>query len=583
MRRSRLAAPLLYLSSLFGLSATGLSAQDAAVDFNKQVKPILESACVNCHNAEKQKGDVALHTLEATLAGEGEEYGAVLVPGEPEKSGLFTTVLLPEDDDYVMPPKGGTLSKAQADVLKHWIAAGAKWPAGVVLEQAPRIDFVKHVQPMLEENCISCHGADEDKGDLRLHTAEVTFGGEDPSIIPFDPENSLSLTLCLLDEDDDDLMPPKKSGGPLSEEQLEQFTLWISQGAVWPEGVVLEAKEKKSNPTNTPDTMDLVQKIHATIVATSLEKAEADMKAYAAQIPKTGVGFEMLAIPGGEFLLGSPEGEADRQPDEGPQVKVKISPFWMGKTEVTWDEYNPFMVTAVGRNKDGSLTDWAPEDPVDNLVSQPTTPYVEMSFGMGTDGYPAISMTQHAANKYCQWLSAQTGHFYRLPTEAEWEYACRAGTTTAYSFGDDVSKLDDYAWHYENSEYQYQPVGQKKPNPWGLHDMHGNVIEWCLDQYSEKDYETMAAAGTPVDPWRKATTLYPRVARGGSWDDDPDALRSAARRKSSDGWKQTDPQLPQSIWYHTDTLWLGFRIVRPLAVPTPEEMYDAWFRGVIED
>jgi len=205
-----------------------------------------------------------------------------------------------------------------------------------------------------------------------------------------------------------------------------------------------------------------------------------------------------------------------------------------------------------------------------------------MSFGMGKDGFPAISMTQHAANKYCQWLSAKTGHFYRLPTEAEWEYACRAGTTTAYSFGDDPSQLDEYAWYDKNSDGKYQKVGKKKPNPWGLYDMHGNVAEWCLDQY-EPNYERFASAMSE-DPWVKSTKGYPQDVRGGSWIDENAALlRSAARRGSDRVWKIQDPQLPKSIWYHTDAQFLGFRIVRPLKVPTPEQLSNYWTSGVQKD
>ena len=206
-----------------------------------------------------------------------------------------------------------------------------------------------------------------------------------------------------------------------------------------------------------------------------------------------------------------------------------------------------------------------------------------MSFGMGKDGYPAISMTQHAANTYCKWLSAKIGQFYRLPTEAEWEYAARAGTKTPYSFGDDPKKLGEYAWYAENSDFKYQKVGTKKPNPWGLHDMHGNVIEWCLDQYEAEGYKQFVAA-TAENPWIKATKPYPHVARGGSWDDDPPALRSAARRGSSAAWKQQDPQLPKSIWYHTDAQFLGFRIIRPLKLP-PEalELRKYWTSGVEKD
>jgi formylglycine-generating enzyme required for sulfatase activity len=172
----------------------------------------------------------------------------------------------------------------------------------------------------------------------------------------------------------------------------------------------------------------------------------------------------MVPVPGGEFLMGSPETEAERQTDEGPQHKVRVEPFWMGQYEITWDEFELFMYTDEERKfKDTIQTDPV-FDKISDAVSRPTRPYVEMSFGMGRYGYPAISMTQHGANKYCQWLSAKTGHFYRLPTEAEWEYACRAGTTTAYSFGEDPSQLSQYGWFEDNGDFKYQKVGRKKPN-----------------------------------------------------------------------------------------------------------------------
>jgi formylglycine-generating enzyme required for sulfatase activity len=222
-------------------------------------------------------------------------------------------------------------------------------------------------------------------------------------------------------------------------------------------------------------------------------------------------------------------------------------------------------------------------DKLADAVTHPSKPYVEMSFGMGKDGFPAISMTQHAANKYCQWLSAKTGHFYRLPTEAEWEYACRAGTTTAYFFGNDASKLGDYAWYEQNSDFKYQKVGRKKPNPWGLHDMYGNVVEWVLDQYDPDYYQRCASTSPIIDPWNKATKPYPHSVRGGSWDDEANMCRSAARRGSDRSWKMQDPQLPKSIWYFSDAQWVGFRIVRPLKVPTAEQMQKYWTSGVERD
>jgi len=326
-----------------------------------------------------------------------------------------------------------------------------------------------------------------------------------------------------------------------------------------------------------------VPAIHDRILAGLKEKSEADMKAYTNIIPGTEVGYAMTPIPGGEFLMGSPTAEAARKADEGPQHKVKLSPFWMGTYEVTWDQFLLFVYPDDEKKlREAHPTD-ATVDVISDAVTRPSKPYVDMSFGMGKAGYPAIAMTQHAANKFCHWLSAKSGHFYRLPTEAEWEYACRAGTTTAYSFGDDASKLSEYGWFFDNSNSKYQKVGKKKPNPWGLYDMHGNVTEWVLDQYSADFYATLATAGATTDPWNKATQPYPHSARGGSWDDDAPALRSAARRGSERSWKMTDPQLPKGKWYHTDATFIGFRIVRPLAVPSAEEMTKYWISGVEKD
>jgi len=174
---------------------------------------------------------------------------------------------------------------------------------------------------------------------------------------------------------------------------------------------------------------------------------------------------------------------------------------------------------------------------------------------------------------FCKWLTAKTGRYYRLPTEAEWEYACRAGTTTAYSFGDDPEKLGDFGWFTDNSSEKYQPVGKKKPNPWGLSDMHGNVAEWVLDQHAD-DYSQ--ASKQAQDPLVVPLTEYNRVVRGGSWNAKPEQCRSAARIASIEDWKEQDPQIPQSIWYFTDALHVGFRIVRPLTEPSEEEQAAKW-------
>jgi formylglycine-generating enzyme required for sulfatase activity len=323
--------------------------------------------------------------------------------------------------------------------------------------------------------------------------------------------------------------------------------------------------------------------IHDRIVRNLEAKTEGEMKPYTNAIPGTQVTYAMVPIPGSEFVMGSPEAEKGRKPDEGPQHKVTISPFWMGRCEVTWNEYELFMYPdEEHRVRMTQQTDEA-GDKLADAITHPSKPYVEMSFGMGKDNYPAISMTQHAANKYCQWLSAKTGQFYRLPTEAEWEYAARAGTTTTYFFGDDTNQLSQYAWFEDNSDFKYQKVGKKKPNPWGLYDIYGNVTEWVLDQYDPDFYKQCASKGELTDPWNKATKAYPHSVRGGSWDDEAVKCRSAARRGSDRSWKMQDPQLPKSVWYFSDAQFVGFRIIRPLKVPPPEEMQKYWTSGVEKD
>jgi len=295
---------------------------------------------------------------------------------------------------------------------------------------------------------------------------------------------------------------------------------------------------------------------------------------YNQYILSTNYGLELSPIVGGQFLMGSPLNEKNRLADEGPVHKVKLDSFWMAKYETTWDLYNLFM----SRNLDELQPAFNSKNEVNidiDAVSGATTPYVEMSFGMGTDGFPAISMTQLAAKKFCQWLSAITGNFYRLPTEAEWEYACRAGSEKAYSFGDDPKELNNYAWFKDNSNNKYHKVGQKLPNSWGLYDMHGNVSEWTLDQYNTTTY-LKASQNLSKNPIVKPIKLYPRVVRGGSWKSSNYRLRSASRQASSKQWKKQDPQIPRSKWWHTDAQFVGFRVVRPYITPTIEEQKEYW-------
>ncbi len=297
-------------------------------------------------------------------------------------------------------------------------------------------------------------------------------------------------------------------------------------------------------------------------------------KNYIQQLPGTTETLSMVFIPGGTFVMGSAPSEKGHRSDEAPQHQVTIAPFWIGEFEITWDLYTLFMERAIDEYQKAGPR--AQEVNLDvDAVSGATTPYLDVSFGMGTDGYPAISMTQYAATKFCEWLSAMTGNFYRLPTEAEWEYACRAGTTAAYSFGETNKNLSEYAWFADNSNAAYHIVGQKKPNPWGLYDMHGNVAEWTLDAYDMTTYGKRKKKNND-NPYVSPTKTYPRAVRGGSWMDGPNELRSAARRGSSKKWKQRDPQIPKSLWWHTDAPFVGFRVVRPVETPSEAAQKKYW-------
>jgi len=210
-----------------------------------------------------------------------------------------------------------------------------------------------------------------------------------------------------------------------------------------------------------------------------------------------GATMKLVLIRPGKFMMGSPDSEQGHKADEGPQHQVTISkPFYMGMTEVTQAQYEAVMGTNPSNTK-------APTNPVD-------------------------SITWHEAVEFCRKLSEKTGKTFRLPTEAEWEYACRTGTKTRFPFGDSESALGDYAWYGSNSGDKTHPVGRKKPNAWGLYDMHGNVWEWCADWYG--DYPKGAA----TDPQGPASGRD-RFLRGGSWNNVAGSCRAASRRKFGPG------------------------------------------------
>lgn len=229
-----------------------------------------------------------------------------------------------------------------------------------------------------------------------------------------------------------------------------------------------------------------------------------------------GVTLETVAIPGGSFLMGSPTSEKDRADNEGPQHQVTLEPFWMGKCEVTQAQWQALMGSNPSHFKG--------------------------------DNRPVEQVSLNDARAFCQKLATLTGKPYRLPSEAQWEYACRAGTTTRFFFGDSDGSLGDYAWFFGNSGSKTHPVGEKSPNPWGLHDICGNVLEWCEDMH----HDSYMGAPNDGSAWTSGSDSTFRVLRGGWWRNGAKDCRSACRRFRHKpdfkdimiGFRVVYPQLP---------------------------------------
>jgi len=232
------------------------------------------------------------------------------------------------------------------------------------------------------------------------------------------------------------------------------------------------------------------------------------------------VTLKVIKIPAGKFLMGSAISEWEHQGIEGllnaregeARVEVTLTkPFFMGIHEVTVAQYQRFCEETKTEHKTAGIPQ--------------------------TGEHPVVNVTWENCIAFCAWLTKKSGRTASLPTEAQWEYACRAGTTTGFSFGDKVQELGDYAWFKENAEGSTHPVGLKKPNAWGLYDMHGNAWEWCSDLYAE------GGLTTAVDP-TGATKGGLRIRRGGGWADIPRACRSAFRGRA----------VPDA------SMWRGFRV-----------------------
>jgi formylglycine-generating enzyme len=298
---------------------------------------------------------------------------------------------------------------------------------------------------------------------------------------------------------------------------------------------------------------------------------------YEEKIPGTTVSFAMAAIPGGTFMMGSPESEPFRRSDEGPVREVEVDSFYMAVVEVTWDEYLAFyaMTSAEGRSTDTEGSRLLSSE-VD-AISGATPPYGQPDQGWGLGSRPAITITYHAAETYCMWLSQVTGKSYRLPTEAEWEYAARGGTTGPYFFdgdplkyerqglrgrlaGNDTTVINSYVIYAANSRSRTAESSVVRANPFGLKNMLGNVAEFCSDWYSEDAYSAYpdGIIRNPAGP----DDGTEKVIRGGSFRDGADRVRVAARAATqTEAWQRTDPQMPKSRWWYSDCNFVGFRVV----------------------
>ena len=293
-------------------------------------------------------------------------------------------------------------------------------------------------------------------------------------------------------------------------------------------------------------------------------------------IPNSAISFNMVAVKGGTFKMGSPEKEPYRKSDEGPVRQVTVSPFFMGEVEVSWDEFWTFFASTMSEGRVDPNEVMARNANSPDAVTGPTPPFGIPDQGWGSGKRPAITMTHYSATIYCKWLSKITGKHYRLPTEAEWEFACRAGTETPYFFpgdpkrlsqvglrskifGADTANISRYVVYALNSSGKTQEPAFVKANPFGLKNLQGNVLEYCSDFYADDAY---AKTGTTVNNPKGPDSGTEYVIRGGNYSFDAKDLRSAARgyTRTTD-WLKTDPQQPKSIWWYSDIKGIGFRVV----------------------
>ncbi|MEN8116969.1 MAG: SUMF1/EgtB/PvdO family nonheme iron enzyme [Bacteroidota bacterium] len=299
----------------------------------------------------------------------------------------------------------------------------------------------------------------------------------------------------------------------------------------------------------------------------------AKFETFLEKIPETSVSFKMVAVPGGQFKMGSPANEQYRRSDEGPVREVAVDSFWVGEIEVSWNEYLAFFNATVSQGRKEAEE----VDEETDGISGATPPWGAPDQGWGKGSRPAITMSHHAAETYCRWLTQVTGRKYRLPTEAEWEYAARGGTNTPYFFegspkdyesegflkklfGTNTEVISKYVIYNENSPNKTQPPEIVEANPFGLKNMLGNVAEFCVDYYDPKVYGKYPK-GVVKNP-RGPRNGAEHVVRGGSFRNTAKDLRVTRRDFTrTEAWLVTDPQIPKSIWWYSDVKSVGFRVV----------------------
>ncbi len=371
-------------------------------------------------------------------------------------------------------------------------------------------------------SCVHCH--------QNLYPLEITHEGMDAHLYYEQQDGAVSCIKCHID------------------------------AGHYHEGVLHAANVDFGTSESLPDTVYM----QSTVVETFEDFTE--------RIPLSAVSFNMKAIPGGTFRMGAAADDKFAQPDELPVREVTVNPFFISEIEVSWDEFQTWYGQTAG---EGRTTDIGILEGVDGL-SGATPPYGNPDQGWGTGKRPAITMTFYAAEKYCEWLSVVTGKTYRLPTEAEWEYAARGGTTGPYFFegdvkdytdaglwaklfGVDTSVINTFVIYKQNSKGKTQIPGEVRPNPFGLKNMLGNVAEFCQDIYIEDAYATYPG---PVSNPLVVAGGKEHVIRGGSFLSSAEELRVSDRNKTNhDAWLRTDPQIPKSLWWYSDCNHVGFRVV----------------------